>query len=80
MVNPTSNKIVRDIDKLSENEALAVTEYISQLLSKRLPIPTPETQTSDDLIASLSDRRENQRARQVVEWERTRRRNVPRAA
>jgi hypothetical protein len=80
MVNQTNNKIVRDIDKLNEKETLAVTEYISQLLTKRLPIPTPEPQTNDDLIASLSDRRENQRARQVVEWERTRRRNIPRAA
>jgi hypothetical protein len=80
MVNQTNNKIVREIDKLNENETLAVTEYISQLLSKRLPIPMSETHTNDDLIASLSDRRENQRARQVVEWERIRRRNVPRAA
>lgn len=79
MVNQINNKIVRDIDKLNENEISAVSEYISQLLSRRLPIPT-ENQFSDDLIASLSDKRENQRARQVVEWERTRRRSVPRAA
>lgn len=79
MVKQTNNKIVRDFDKLSENEILAVSEYISQLLSRRLPIPT-ENQFTDDLIASLSDKRENQRARQVVEWERTRRRNIPRAA
>ena len=79
MVNQINNKIVRDIDTLNENEALAVTEYISQLLSKRLPIPT-ENQFNDDLIATLSDKRENQRARQVVEWERIRRRSVPRAA
>lgn len=78
MVKQT-NKIVRDIDKLNENEAAAVTEYISQLLSGRLPIPT-ENQSNDDLIAALSDKRENQRARQVVEWERVRRRGVPRAA
>ncbi len=79
MVNQINNKIVRDIDKLNENETLAVHEYISQLLSRRHSIPT-ENQFNDDLIASLSDRRENQRAQQVVEWERTRRRNVPRAA
>ncbi len=81
MVNQTNNKIFRDIDKLNEHEALAVTEYISQLLSKRHQIPTPsDNQINDDLIASLSAQRENQRARQVVEWERVRRRNVPRAA
>lgn len=79
MVNPTNNKIVREIDKLNENETKAVIEYISQILSKRFPNST-ETPMSDDLIASLSDQRENQRARQVVEWERTRRRNIPKAA
>ena len=79
MVTKTNSNIVRDIDKLSDNEILAVSEYISQLLSRRLPIPT-EHQFNDDLIASLSDKRENQRARQVVEWERIRRKNVPRAA
>jgi hypothetical protein len=79
MVKQTNNNIAREFDKLSDSELLAVTEYISQLLSRRLPIPT-ENQFNDDLIASLSDRRENQRARQVVEWERIRRRNVPRAA
>ena len=86
MVNKINSKIVRDIDKLNENETLAVHEYISQLLSRRHSVPTTTTATSaenqfnDDLIASLSDRRENRRAQQVVEWERTRRRNVPRAA
>ena len=71
MVNQT-NKIVRDIDKRNENEALAVTENISHLLSRRLSNQN-DNQFYDDLIASLSDRRENQRARQVSEWERARR-------
>jgi len=71
MVNQT-NKIVRDIDKRNENEALAVTENISHLLSRRLSNQN-DNQFYDDLIASLSDRRENQRARQVFEWERARR-------
>ena len=80
MVNKTNNKIVREIDKLNENETLAVIEYISQILSTRnVPIQT-ETQFNDDLISSLCDKRENRRARQVLEWERARRRNVPRAA
>jgi hypothetical protein len=80
MVNQTNNKIARDINKLNENETLAVIEYISQLLSTRnVPIQT-ENQSNDDLIASLSDKRENRRAQQVLEWERVRRRNVPKAA
>lgn len=79
MVNQTNNKIARELNKLNENETLAVIEYISQILSTR-NVPINETQTNDDLIASLSQKRENQRAQQVLEWERTRRRNVPRAA
>jgi len=75
MVKQTNSKIVREIDKLNENETLAVLDYISELLSNRqLPIPS-ETQFSDDLIASLSENRENRCARQVVEWEKARRRN-----
>ena len=75
MVKQTNSKIVREIDKLNENETLAVLDYISELLSNRqLPIPS-ETQFSDDLIASLSENRENRCARQVLEWEKVRRRN-----
>ncbi len=79
MVKQTTSKIVGEIDKLSESETFAVVEYISQLLSQRLSRQL-EAQTNDDLIASLSDKRENQRARQVVEWERIRRRSFPKAA
>ena len=75
MGKQTNSKIVREIDKLNENETLAVLDYISELLSNRqLPIPT-DTQFSDDLIATLSENRENRCARQVVEWEKVRRRN-----
>lgn len=74
MVKQTASKIVREVDKLNDNESLAVLEYISELLSNRqLPIPS-ETQFNDDLIASLSEKRENRCARQVVEWEKARRR------
>lgn len=79
MVNKTNNKIVREIDTKNTNEALVAADYISQLLSKPLPIPT-ENQLNDDLIAFLSNKRENRRARQVMEWETVRRRNVQRAA
>jgi hypothetical protein len=83
MVSETNTKLVREIDKLNENEILAVTEYVSQLLSSRFPIPTSnsaENQLGDDLIATLSAERENVRARQVVEWERIRRRSLAKAA
>lgn len=33
--------------------------------------------TDEDLIVSLAARRENARARQVFEWEKTRRKNLP---
>lgn len=79
MVTKTNDKIVREIDKLNESETLAVVEYISQILSRRIAKQS-ENQPNDDLIASLSDTRENRRARQVVEWERVRRRNFPKAA
>ena len=79
MVKQTE-KIVREISKLNENESTAVLEYISQVLSAR-PKPVQSEKTNkDDLIASLAEKRENQRACQVVEWEKTRRRNIPRAA
>ena len=79
MVERTNNKIVREIDKLNETEFSAVADYISRLLSERLLIQT-ENHFNDDLIASLSDKRENQRARQVLEWENVRKRNILRAA
>lgn len=78
MVSQAANKIVRDIDKLNDSEIHAVSEYIFQLLSRRTP-NTNENHLTDELIAALSDRRENRCARQVVEWEKTRRRNLPKA-
>jgi hypothetical protein len=84
MVKQTNNILVREIDKLNENESLAVLDYISELLSsRRFPISSPtataaaasENHFHDDLIASLAEKRENLRARQVVEWEKVRRRN-----
>ena len=74
MVKQTTSKIVREVDKLNETESLAVLDYISELLSnRRFPIPT-DNQFNDDLIASLSEKRENRCAQQVVEWEKVRRR------
>lgn len=80
MVKRTNLSVKSEIDKLNENETLAVVNYISQLLSNRLSKQQSDSQSSDDLIVSLSERRENQRARQVYEWEKVRRQNAHRAA
>jgi len=79
MVKRTNQTINSEIDKLNEKETAAVVGYISQLLSARLAKQT-DTQPNDDLIVSLSERRENRRARQVLEWERVRRQNAQRNA
>jgi hypothetical protein len=78
MVKQTNQTIASQIDKLNENETLAVASYISQLLSTRTSKPK-EKSSNDDLIVSLSDAYENQRARQVMEWEKVRRQNAQRA-
>ncbi len=77
MVKQTSQTIVSQIDKLNENETLAVAGYISRLLSARIS-KQRENFPNDDLIVSLADAYENQRARQVVEWEKVRRQNAQR--
>jgi len=79
MVKQTSQTIASQIDKLNENETLAVVGYISQLLSTRIS-KTKENYSNDDLIVSLADAYENKRARQVVEWEKIRRQNAQRNA
>jgi hypothetical protein len=78
MVKQTSQTIASQIDKLNENETLAVATYISQLLSTRIS-KQKEYFPNDDLILSLSDAYENKRARQVVEWEKIRRQNAQRS-
>ena len=78
MVKRTNQTIVSEIDKLNEKETLAVVNYISQILSSR-PSKQIDSPINDDLIVFLSDKRENQRARQVYEWEKVRRQNVHRA-
>ncbi len=79
MVKQTKQNIAGEINKLNENETLAVVKYISQLLSTRISKQT-ENSINDDVIASLADAYENKRARQVFEWEKVRRQNVQRAA
>ncbi|HEY0429985.1 MAG TPA: hypothetical protein VGC76_19530 [Pyrinomonadaceae bacterium] len=75
MVKRTEKIVASEINKLNENEATAVREYISQLLSKRIS-KSRDNPSSDDLIVSLSDAYENKRARQVVEWEKLGRQNL----
>jgi hypothetical protein len=79
MVKQTNTNVAGDTKNRQEYDTLAVLERISQLLSLNNPKQS-ETKTNDDLIASLSETRENQRVRQVVEWEKTRRHNHQRAA
>ena len=78
MVKQTHQNIASVIDKLNDNEAIAVVNYISQLLSNRIS-KSKEPKLNDDLILSLSDAYENRRARQVVEWEKVRRQNAQRS-
>jgi hypothetical protein len=79
MVKQTNTNVAGDAKNRNEHDTLAVLERISQLLSLNNPKQS-ETKTNDDLIASLSETRENQRVRQVVECEKTRRHNHQRAA
>lgn len=75
MVNRIDTRVAGEIDKLNENDSVAVLSYISELLSSRKS-QSKDTLINDDLIMSLSDAYENKRARQVVEWERLGRQNV----
>ena len=79
MVKRNEQNVASEIDKLNEKETLAVANYISTLLTKRIS-KSKDNQTNDDLIVSLSDAYENKRARQVFEWEKLRRQNSQRAA
>ena len=77
MVNRINTNVIPEIDKLSDNDSQAVLSYISELLSSRNS-QFKDNPINDDLILSLSDAYENQRARQVTEWEKLRRQNVRR--
>ncbi len=78
MVKRTNENIAGEINKLNEHETKAVVNYISELLTNRIP-KSKENNFNDDLIVSLSDAYENKRARQVFEWERVRRQNLQRS-
>ena len=77
MVNRINTNVIPEIDKLNDNDPQAVLSYISELLSSRNS-QFKDNPINDDLILTLSDAYENQRARQVTEWEKLRRQNVRR--
>lgn len=80
MVKQIKRNVAGKINELNENETLEVLDYISELLSARLPKSKDNNAINDELIVSLQDAYENKRARQVFEWETTRRQNARRAA
>jgi len=63
MVNRKNTNAARDIDRPHENERS--NQPLSQKRSSKRERPL-----NDDVIMSLSNAYENQRARQVSEWER----------
>lgn len=71
MVNRKNTAIARDADRRHENESS--TQLLSALSPKR------ERSMNDDLIGSLAGAYENERARQVSEWERVGFQNIYRA-
>jgi hypothetical protein len=80
MVSMNDRNVAGEIDKLNENETLAVLNYISELLSARPSKSKDNNPINDELIISLQDAYENKRARQVFEWEAARRQTARRAA
>ena len=73
MVNRNNPHAARNTEISSNNFSLNASERSSSIPSRR----SADATVHDDLIRSLSDAYENQRARQVFEWERTRRQAPP---
>jgi len=61
------------IETLTDTEVTEVLEYISIMESMRRQQSAPEV-FEDDLINFLAEAKENRRARQVLEWDKVRRR------
>jgi hypothetical protein len=74
MVNRNTQHTARNTDNFNENISLNASDSSSSLPSRKF---SADNSPNDDLIRSLSDAYENQRARQVFEWERTRRQASP---
>ena len=65
MVKRDNNRVASELDKLNAQDAAAIINHA--LPSGRSQ--SKENFKNDDLIVSLADAYENQRARQVTEWE-----------
>jgi hypothetical protein len=74
MVNRNTPHTARNTDNFNDNISLNVPDRSSSLHSRKFSL---DNSPNDDLISSLSDAYENQRARQVFEWERARRQAPP---
>jgi hypothetical protein len=79
MANRNSTNVAVELDKLNEADAASVLSFISQLRSPN-KLQSKDKSINDPLIGSLSDAYENQRARQVTEWEKLHRQHIHRAA
>ena len=72
-------RLASKIDLLNDVEIRELLNYVSHIQS----VPLTRTESppqEDELITQLATARENERARQAYEWERTRRRAENRAA
>ena len=74
MVNRNATQPARNTDNFNDNISLNASDRSSSLPSRKF---SADNSPNDDLIRSLSDAYENQRARQVFEWERARRQAPP---
>jgi len=79
MVNRKHPNTAGEIDKLNEADRKAVLSYTSEILSSRKNRLT-ENIVNDELIGTLANAHENQRAQKVTEWEQMRRLSLSKAA
>ncbi len=75
MINQMDTNVVNEIDSLRETEAVTAATYRPEPRRSRKS-RSKDSLINDELILSLSDAYENERARQVSEWEYMRRQNV----
>lgn len=71
MANKNKHNLTNQLDALSDTEYRDVLNFISYLQASRAA--DINNASEDDLITALQNQRENQRARQVFEWEHARR-------
>jgi hypothetical protein len=65
-------KLAFKLDRLSEGEVQELLEYL-QIMESMRSDRSDEGAIEDELLVMLASARENRRARQVYEWESTRR-------